>query len=122
MPQILHFLLIKRIRKLSYTYKKIYKPEVFELSVFLSLNSRKMWKEKLITNNPFIQILIEGSLENKLPWHTISEKKNTMIKKKKTHFSSYPRRLCSHKTSENSSLHSCFEESSIKVIVRMLRA
>ena len=123
MPQILHFLLMKRIRKLSYTYKNPYKPEVFELSVFLSLNSRKMWKEKLITNNRFIQILIEGCLENKLPWHTISEKKNTMIKKKKkTHFSSYPRRLCSHKTSENSSLHSCFEESSIKVIVRMLRA
>ena len=45
-----------------------------------------MWKEKLITNNPFIQILIEGSLENKLPWHTISEKKNTMIKKKKPTF------------------------------------
>lgn len=52
---------------------------MFELSEFLSLNSRKMWREKLITNNPFIQMLIEGSLENKLPWHTISVKENTMI-------------------------------------------
>lgn len=56
---------------------------MFELSEFLSLNSRKMWREKLITNNPFIQMLIEGSLENKLPWHTISVKENTMILKKK---------------------------------------
>ena len=56
---------------------------MFELSEFLSLNSRKMWREKLITNNPFIQMLIEGSLENKLPWHTISVKENTMIFKKK---------------------------------------
>lgn len=78
LPQILHFLLIKRIRKLSYTYKKKLSvdqryPEKNYLCLVLKFH--KTWRETLITNNPFIQILIESSPENKLPWHTLSLKK-----------------------------------------------
>lgn len=81
-----------------------------------------MWREKLITNNPFIQMLIEGSLENKLPWHTISVKENTMILKKKNAFFRILEDCVPTKLQKTAVSTAAMIKSSIKVIVRMLRA
>lgn len=81
-----------------------------------------MWREKLITNNPFIQMLIEGSLENVTMAYYLCKGKYNDLKKKKNAFFRILEDCVPTKLQKTAVSTAATIKSSIKVIVRMLRA